>query len=280
MVEVVFCENTKKNLERAKRSLAKKQGDVLRESTGQVVVIRLHMEQGNISDNGQGNERLEFLKQKKNDHLYGDEFDFGKMYFDESMQAIENIKSALQNNEIIRIWYGENSEEFCGFCWLLFLIDSWKLCNKIILYVKLPKYAFSFDREYTKYYGSGSFDIDELAKYSLSMERISDSFVQVHTDIWNNALDENSQLRVYMNGILLSTDEDFFDSVILREASKLDNVFYGRSLVGNLISRIELDEAFFCKRIEKLIKSGKFSVVKENEDPMLPMGETLKRNYE
>ena len=240
----------------------------------------MQLEQGNISDNGLGNERLEFLKQKKDYYLFGEKLDVGEILFNESLQSIEIIKNALKNNEIVRIWFGENSEEFCGFCWLISMIKSWNINSGKILYVKLPKYAFSNSGEYKRYYGSGGFDADELSKYSLNIEVLTDTFSQVHIDIWNNALSENSQLRIYMNGILLNTREDFFDSVILDEASKLDKVFQGASLVGNLIGTIGLDEVFFGNRIDYLISSGKFTVIKDCEKTVPFFRKTLKRNFE
>lgn len=277
MLEVVFCENTKKNLKRAKRNIAKSRGDVLRKITDQIIVIDLQLDQGNISDNGLGNVRLEFLKQKRDHYLFREELDFGEKSFNESMQSIEIIKSSLRNDEIVRIWYGENSEEFCGFCWLISLIKSWNINRGKVLYVKLPKYVFSTKGEYKKYYGSGSFDIEELSKYSLNIELLTDSFSQMHIDIWKNALSENSHLRIYMNGNLLNVREDFFDSVILDEASKLDEVFQGASLVSNLIGTIELDEVFFGQRIDYLISSGKFSVIKECEKTVPFFRKTLKK---
>lgn len=280
MVEVVFCETTKKNLKRAKRNIAKKRVDILRETTDQIVVINLQLDQGNISDNALGKERLEFLKQKKDYYLCGVELEIGEKSFNESLQSVEIIKKALEKDEVIRIWYGENSEEFCGFCWLIFMIKSWDLNSGKILYVKLPKYAFSNRGEYKRYYGSGSFDEEELSKYSLNIELLTDSFSQVHIDIWNNALSENAQLRIYLNGKLLNVGEDFFDSVILDEASKLDVVFQCASLVGNLICSIELDEVFFGQRIDYFISLGKFSVVKECENSIPFFRKILKRNFE
>ena len=114
----------------------------------------------------------------------------------------------------------------------------------------------------------------------LNIEVLSDSFSKVHIDIWNNALSENSQLRIYMNGNLLNVKEDFFDSVILNEASKLDEVFQGASLVSNLIGTIELDEVFFGHRSDYFISSGKFSVIKECEKTVPFFRKTLKRNFE
>ena len=266
-------------MKRAKRNIAKNRGDVLKNAADQIVVINLQLEQGNISDNGLGNARLEFLKQKRDYYLFGVQLDVGESSFNESLQSVEIIKMALQNGEIVRIWYGENSEEFCGFCWLISMIKSWNISSGKILYVKLPKYAFSTKDEYKKYYGSGSFDEAELSKYSLNIEVLSDSFSKVHNDIWNNALSENSQLRIYMNGKLLNVREDFFDSVILDEASKLDVVFQGASLVGNLIRYIELDEEFFGQRIDHFISLGKFSVVKECEKMEPFFRKILKRNF-
>lgn len=280
MVEVLFCKTTKSNLERAKRNITRKRGDVLKKTDEQIVVVNLQLEQGNISDNGLGKERLEFLRKKRDYYLFGEKLDIGETSFNESLQAIEIIKSVLENDEIVRIWYGENSEEFCGFCWLVYMIKSWNISSRKILYVKLPKYAFSTDGEYKRYYGSGSFDADELSKYSLNIEVLSDSFSKVHIDIWNGALSENSQLRIYMNGNLLNVKEDFFDSVILNEASKLEEVFQGASLVGNLIGTIELDEVFFGQRIDHLISLGNFSVIKECEKTVPFFRKTLKRNFE
>ena len=280
MVEVVFCETIKKNLKRAKRDIAKKRGDILRDPSDQIVVVDLQLNQGSVSDNGLGKERLEFLKQKKDYYLFGVELDIGEKYFNESLKSVEIIKKALENDEIIRIWYGENSEEFCGFCWLISMIKSWNMNNRKIIYVKLPKYAFSTNGEYKWYFGSGSFDENELSKYSLNIELLSDSFCQVHNDIWKNVLSQNSQLRIYMNGKLLNVRNDFFDSIILEEASKLDEVFEGAGLVGNLLGKMELDEVFLGQRIDYFISVGKFSVVKECEKNIPFFRKTLKRNFE
>ena len=103
MVEVVFCETAKSNLKSAKRKIVKNRGDVLKKTDDQTVVVNLQLEQGNISDNGLGNERLEFLKQKKDYYLFGEKLDVGEILFNESLQSIEIIKNALKNNEIVRI---------------------------------------------------------------------------------------------------------------------------------------------------------------------------------
>lgn len=71
MVEVVFCEITKSNLKRAKRNPAKSGGELQKNTADRIAVINLHLEQGTISDNGLENERLKFLKQKKDYYLFG-----------------------------------------------------------------------------------------------------------------------------------------------------------------------------------------------------------------
>jgi hypothetical protein len=277
MINIVFNDTIFGNLKHAKYIASKKGLSV--DLDDNLLLINLQLSQGDISDNGIGHVRLDFLKHSWSGYLFGeDDLGLGDDQFKLSMKSVERIKEAISNGDEFRIWYSEENDEYCALCWLLSLFDELNAKNKILV-IKFPSETELSDGKYMRCCGTGCFNPDELLEYVMKQKSMSESFKTFHIEQWRRAQKENMSLRVVLNGNIISASEDFYDSAIMVESNKLGEIINETQLVGMCVAKLCLSDDFVGKRIEYMINRGIFQVVNQPEKCTPFYRKTIKRIY-
>lgn len=222
----------------------------------------LDMDLGDISELVLGNKRRNSFV-----GLNGDgDFSYRQKRFDGVVKDIEKIEKMVKDGHEVRIWYSEQAKELCAFCWMLSLLDFWGVENKKILYVKLPQSILFDNGEYETFSNSGMFDSEHLTKLVFGQRYLTESFKEYHIRQWNKAQEENSRMRIVLNGQIVSVNEDFYDSIILSQIGKMDETFKEITAIANSLAETWTSIDFIAWRIDKMIESGLFEIVEEAEN--------------
>ena len=83
--------------------------------------------------------------------------------------------------------------------------------------------------------------------------------------LWENLKDENSDLRVVIDGKLISASVDFYDTLIRQEIS--DDEFMVAQVIGKLVvnNQLAVDDIWYAKRIKWMIEQGELAIIKEDD---------------
>lgn len=256
MINVIFSSCTIGALKTANSCQIKNKKII--DSSSSLFCINLELDKGHISDNGTGNVRRNFFQKLSSREEFSEQYD--KM-FNNVLSTLRNLEKLLKQDEKIRIWYSDAPNEFCGFCWLIALINLWNIKNDRIIYVKLPGSILDKNGEYTTYDGSWCFGPEELAGLEITQKHLTESYKKFHIEQWERAKRENTPLRITLNGQIISVYEDFYDSIILRESEKQKEIFDESSLISSVLKKIPVTGEFVENRIEAMIDTGIFDVV-------------------
>ena len=221
--------------------------------------LYLHLDLGDISEQSFGEKRKkDFVR------MFGNEdISFMTKCFIKEMKKIAKIEKLVKKGQNIRIWYTERSNEFCGFCWLLSMLDSWGIDNDKIFYVKLPQSILFDNGKYMTFGSSGMFEPELLSQLVMDQQELTESYKKHHIIEWREAQKENTEMRLSINGQLLSVNADFYDSIILHEIKKLDTTFKQAEAVGKCLAKLWTYDSFVAWRIDEMIDKGLFEIVEE-----------------
>ena len=221
--------------------------------------LYLNLDLGDISEQSFGEKR-------KNDfvRMFGNEdISFMSKWFNKELKKIAKIEKLVKKGHDIRIWYTEISNEFCGFCWLLSMLNSWEIDNDKILYVKLPQSILFDNGRYEVFGSSGMFNSEMLYQLVNKQRYLTESFKNYHIKQWQRVQKENTEMRVSINSQLLSVNADFYDSIILYEIGKLEDTFKQAEALGNCLAKLWVYDSFVAWRIDEMIAKGIFEIIEE-----------------
>ncbi len=236
--------------------------------------LYLNLDLGDISEQTFGEKREnDFIK------MFGNEdISFMRKWFNSELKKIDKIEKLVKKGHDIRIWYTERTNEFCGFCWLLSILDIWGVENNKILYVKLPQSILFDNGRYETFAGSGMFDPELLTQLAMTQRYLTNSYKNYHIRQWQRVQEENAQMRVSINNQLLSVSADFYDSIIISEIGKLGDTFKQAEAIGNCLAKLWVYDSFVAWRIDKMIEKGLFEIVKEAKTGSQYYCRTLRKN--
>lgn len=222
---------------------------------------------GDISDNGLGEQRRAVLENMLSFYYIEDV----KYHVQETLKNIEkSLASVIEryvNGEEIRIWYSDNPDELCGMFWLMGQIHTLKSKTPIYI-VKLPNWEYGEGKTVISRNGWGDVAPSEWGKYIPLQEEVHPIFISACAMKWSQLREENTPLRVMLNGQIQSVSEDIYDTFILREIAMQNNEFKMAVLIGNVLGKYQLgiSDVLVAKRIETMIENGKLEVIKEALD--------------
>ena len=167
--------------------------------------------------------------------------------------AIIQLKAAIHTNTPLRIWWTDVPNDMIGLCWLADLCAKQKLA---IQQVHVPT-IFPHPTQ------SALYKITKLG--DLRPDWI-DAFVQTTTTLtvrdltafsygWQNLHSAANEVRVLLNGELLSVPETFFDPLILAEVQTPPKTFAEHvTAIGRLIGeyQISLPDWWWHYRLQQL----------------------------
>ena len=124
------------------------------------------------------------------------------------LQNYQTLIEEIGQNDVVRIWYSNSPSEYFGMLYLCSIIDYTK---KVYLtncsdYVK-DCIAVSLLEDY------------ELTKCSQHYKILNQKELQAYKETWEQLVQENSKLRVYENGRII-TSEAYYDKDIKELLSK------------------------------------------------------------
>lgn len=179
------------------------------------------------------------------------------LFYQSTIDKIQEIVCKVKDGKILRVWYGHNALDLCG---LMRLLYELKDINCRIIEFELPdevRMPNGRIRKNCKYWDQ--FHPEELcipisnAKF-LSQEKISALLTK-----WQKCVDENTEYRIYENGVLKSVNFEYLRAKAISHFYK--NKFSLTKLMGRLIKK---EDAFkdlcvlsaFPNFIYRLIEAG------------------------
>lgn len=177
--------------------------------------------------------------------------------------CIEDFRKLKSNPEKIRIWLDITPDAQCG---LLFVADLLKNSETEIHIVELPEKIQRDDNCIVEYRGWGDVE-PELFGTFLDRERIlTKAEINKLSQQWEKLKEENSPLRVLENGVIISTDESYYDSLIRREFPK--DTCKVANIIGNALAKQKIltGDVFIAKRIQHFINTGELVVIDSTND--------------
>lgn len=187
-----------------------------------------------------------------------------------NQKYLRELRKALKEGASIRIWYSSAPDELNAFYWLMSFLDKQKYYTKVSAVYIPPNYWLG--RSF--YRGTGMLEPEHYFG-ALSLEKdLSEGQIKAYSERWKELQKENSSMRLMVSGNLVSLPEDFLDSFIYTEMSKLPDSFTIAMLVGNVMGEYELmvgDRPLF-ERVMHIIQNGDLTIIEDwAERPMMTM---------
>ncbi len=172
------------------------------------------------------------------------------------------FRKHLENGETVRVWICNNANEYCGLYWLCKELQN--LNNKLYLVV-IPDYEYSFvNKHYTTVYGWG-FEEENLTAFADNIKELNNGEISYFAREWEVLKKINKQLRILVNGTVVSVDRDFFDSFIFGLIPNTPET--QEKIIGKFMGTWPCClVSFVSERIEKLIENGMVSVCDDAVD--------------
>ena len=184
----------------------------------------------------------------------------GELYSENSNYIFENeisvINESIKRKDKIRIW----TSHYNIYSYLIMLY----ICN--FVKSKHCELYVTYSDEYNKNFVSPSLmnpkELENLVKLE---HKLSKSDILKFSDMWNELVKNNSEMRILENGIVKSVSIDYYDNIILDKLKLLGTVKVSK-LVGTLMKDIYLIDSLHVYFIKRLIKNGKIKIVKINKN--------------
>lgn len=182
--------------------------------------------------------------------------------------ALPDVLRRSAGGEPVRLWYSDQPDELCGFCWMLAQLEGLGGKCGPVSAVKLPRYEERADHTIVEWTGWGEVAPEEWCGF-LHLEH-SVSLIQRRAGFhrWRELQAENAPLRAVLNGQLVSAPEDLYDSFIRRELDRMEDIFREAILVGNVIGRCRLaiSDGWIALRVNAMVRAGELKVITQEEE--------------
>ncbi len=227
------------------------QGLDMEGSPADVTSLFLALDIGNLSGNLP--DRGDVLSMLFDDHFPG--VSDGMMQINET--ALSRIRLAAKSGDKIRAWLSDTDpSELCG---LYFLCDLLEGSKAELSVVWIPK---SVEKEGTviNYRSTGEVDAEMYGSFVNLETALTLPERHAYALEWKRLINENSPLRVYLNGAVVSVPEDFYDFAIKENIP--EGEFVCARLIGKTLIMIPgVGDRWLYKRIEKMINEGKLTEI-------------------
>ena len=168
------------------------------------------------------------------------------------------IKEAITRKDKIRIW----TSHYNVYSYLIMLY----ICN-ILKNIECDLYVtYSDEYDNTENYISPSMmNSKELENLANLEHKLSKDDIFKFSSIWEELVNNNSEMRILENGIVKSVSINYYDNMILDKLKSLGSVKVSK-LVAMLMQEIYLIDILYVYFINNLIKNDKIKVVKIDND--------------
>lgn len=168
------------------------------------------------------------------------------------------IKEAITRKDKIRIW----TSHYNVYSYLIMLY----ICN-VLKNIECDLYVtYSDEYDNTENYISPSMmNSKELENLANLEHKLSKDDIFKFSSIWEELVNNNSEMRILENGIVKSVSINYYDNMILDKLKSLGSVKVSK-LVAMLMQEIYLIDILYVYFINNLIKNDKIKVVKIDND--------------
>ena len=171
-------------------------------------------------------------------------------------KEISIVNNAILGKQKIRIW--TSNYNVYSFLIMLYICNIAKKQN-CVLYVT---YSDEYNKNYISPSLMNSIELEELSKLE---HKLSKNEIIKYSNMWEEIIKVNSEMRVLENGIVKSVSISYYDNMILDKLKLLGTVKVSK-LVATLMKEVYLIDNLYVYLIKRLIKKGKIKVVKVAND--------------
>lgn len=173
--------------------------------------------------------------------------------------CIDDLEKLKSETDKIRIWADHTPNARCG---LLFVADLLKDSEAEIYVVDLSEHINRDDGIVMEYRGWGEIEPELFGSFLSYEKKLSRNEILGLSKQWQQLKQENAPLRVVENGVVISTEESYYDDLIRKEfpqeSCKIANII-GQSLGKQ---KILTSDFFIYKRLQYFIESGELVILK------------------
>lgn len=172
--------------------------------------------------------------------------------------AFIDLERLKQGAEKIRIWVDSTPEACCG---LLFVADLLVETNTEINIVPLQKKHQISENSIAEFRSWGEVVPELFGTFLINERALTKEEIRSLSMQWKELQSENAPLRVVKNNIVISADEDYYDSLIRSEFPK-ESCKVGE-LIGNSLGKqkIPTGDVFIARRIKSFIQNGELEII-------------------
>lgn len=171
-------------------------------------------------------------------------------------KEISVINNAIIKKEKIRIW--TSNYNIYSFLIMLYICNIVKN-QDCVIYVA---YSDDYNKDYISPSLMSSIELEELSR--LEHKLTKDEIIK-YSNMWEEIVKINSEMRVLENGIVKSVSINYYDNMILNKLKKLGQVKISK-LVAMLMKEIYLTDNLYVYLIKILIENDKIRIVKIDDN--------------
>lgn len=237
-----------------------------------VIAFGDDLSQGAIGNEIDIEERINWWKNidREDEKIHSAESDYLKESYKKFYKKIFKIK----DSDMIYLWYGQCSQEFCAMMYTLELLED-KFSN--IYLINVSDMLQEGGNIYT-YRSVGEIMPEKLKAFIKVKRKLELKEFNHLLNEWNSLKNETSLLRVYEEGKMKSVDVNYYDIDILKYAEK--QFKKSARIVGNVLgySENKISDEYIFWRVQELVKSGmldfkgRLGVMREMEIKITPKG--------
>lgn len=256
MMNVVFNDSINGSLIQAGRDY-----EVLDDSRKTVLYLA-NLDVGYISESEDSNYRK--IASWRLTHRYMTESDEKLLDWWEHDGGWKRFYKAMENGDPFRIWYSEEPKELCGFFYLCLLLKDY---TGGVYAVKIPeRIRYEEKRKYFLTNSSGNLDPFNVGKALENEVKLSRWELRLYAEEWERLKKENAPLRTVIAGRIISVEEDFYDSLILKHVPSAPAT--EEQVFGKVLENLPfIQQGWITLRIQHMIDQGEIAVIKDNANP-------------
>lgn len=188
------------------------------------------------------------------------DIDFTEEEISKDYKSFHKNVEEIKDTDTVYIWVGNNSLEQCALMYFLSIVNI----NANIHVINVSNVTFNKGETYEfTPKGVGEIEVDKLHMYLGTAKKLSKEDIECHIEIWRNLINENSNLRVFKAGKIISVPEDFYDNEILNYTTEfsMDGFRKCARVIGHImgISEDLVNDYYLFWRVKELVKQGKIS---------------------
>ncbi|MBQ1229083.1 MAG: DUF1835 domain-containing protein [Firmicutes bacterium] len=234
----------------------------------------LRLSMGSIAGKVTGDERRAELMRLFS--IYDESGKLTERHFQEIKIFLEQVEEKVRCGESVRIWYSDDADDYCGMLWFVSELCSRKLPVDKVFMVKVPSWGETIEGR--KYFSRGTQEVNnkDWHMYAQSQQHVPEKLIELFNDTWIRMQEDNSQLRVIVNGSPASVPENFYDSLIWQAIGFLGEKFRDIQIISKMLNmNVRVDDAWILHRLEQFVKDGRLEMA--GPDPDLPSHNIYKR---